>query len=99
MDQMNDVSELEARYFKRDYCPSSNLAICTERVSTEKQKMKSSLYIQKKGGNEYTKSKNLHVVETHSIAETAFRHEERKVFIEIINIIKKSHNRCFPKFC
>ncbi|MDD4974395.1 MAG: recombinase family protein [Bacteriovorax sp.] len=91
MSALNDVSELRDRYFTNEYIPSSNLTFLIDRVSTKEQKDKSSPKIQKRGGNEYTKKNKLDVMETFSMAETAYYAECRKIFNEIIKKIKKSH--------
>ncbi len=90
-DFLNDVSVLRDLYFKNEYIPSSNIAILLDRVSTKKQKGKSSPKIQKRGGNEYTRKHKLHVCETISIAETAYIAEDRKFFNKMIKRIIKSH--------
>ena len=88
---LNDVSILENRYFKKEYWPETNLAISGERVSTKEQKLKSSLQIQSTAGKEYVRQMKLYIEENFSFAETAYLHEERKIFNEIIKKIKKSH--------
>ena len=88
---LNDVSILENRYFKKEYWPETNLAISGQRVSTKEQKLKSSLQIQSAAGKEYVRQMKLYIEENFSFAETAYLHEERKIFNEIIKKIKRSH--------
>ncbi len=88
--KLNDVSVLEDRYFKKEYWPDSNLAITAERVSTKVQELRSSLQVQGERAKEYVKKMKLQVEEDYSYSETAYLHEERKIFNEIIKKIKKS---------
>lgn len=88
---LNDVSVLRDLYFNNEYIPTSNIAILFDRVSTKRQKGKSSPKIQQRGGNEYTRKYKLHVCETVSMAETAFTAKDRKFFNKMIKKIITSH--------
>lgn len=86
----NDVSALKDLYYKNEYLPPTDYAFLIDRVSSGKQKDKSSPRVQQRGGNEYTKAQGLIVVEVFSLIETAYFHESRKLFNEIIAKVKKS---------
>lgn len=89
--RLNDVSDLREMYFNKTFKAESNLAIEISRVSSKKQKEKTSLYTQEEGGVGYAKEAGLIIEETISLVETAYEHEDRKEFLQIIEKVLRSH--------
>ena len=86
----NDVSKLRDSYFRTGFIAETNIAVFMERVSSKKQEKGNSLKIQDKGGSEYARKANLFIEEIICLAESAHTHEDRKIFLDVIDKIIKS---------
>ncbi|MBF0363232.1 MAG: recombinase family protein [Oligoflexia bacterium] len=89
--KINDLSRspLKEKYFNKEFKPQTNYAVCMSRVSTKKQKDSGqSDDAQSERIAEYTKKQNLNVVREWDVAETAFKHDKRKNFKEMLEFVK-----------
>ena len=97
--KVNDLSEslLKKRYLSQIFIPETNLAVAMGRVSTKDQKDEGrSDLAQLERIEEYAEKERLRIVKSWDVAETASKHDKRKNFLGMLDLIKKSHQGGTP---
>ena len=97
--RINDLSNssLRRRFLEQEFKPETNFAVAMGRVSIKKNKdAGNSDVAQLETIEEYSRKEALTIVRSWDVAETASKHDKRKHFLEMIEVVRASQNTARP---
>ncbi len=97
--KLNDLSQSSFRrkFLNKEFLPETNFAVAMGRVSTKEQKEEgSSDEAQMERIQDYALEEDLKIVREWDVAETASKHESRKHFKEMLQLVRTSQSTRTP---
>ena len=97
--RINDLSQfaLRQKFLEKEFKPETNFAVAMGRVSLKKNKESGhSDVAQLETISEYSEKEKLTIIRTWDVSETASKHDKRKHFLEMMEVVRVSQESSRP---